>query len=102
MAVSAFVQDPNVVRTYGVDWTLDPGDTITASTWTRFKDDGATATTEITIGTTQFTNTPAPKTTVQLSYPAPVLGVTHFVVNHVTLASGQTGDHTLIMLCQNE
>lgn len=102
MTVSAFTQDPNAVRTYAIDWILDPGDSITVSAWARYADDGVTATTEITIGTTQFTNTPTPKTTVQVSYPAPVIGKTHHVTNHITLASGQTGDHTLIMLCQNE
>lgn len=102
MTVSAFIQDPNAVRVYGIDWTLDPGDAITASTWTRFADDGVTATTEITIGTTQFTNTPAPKTTVLLSYPTPVIGKTYHVVNGITTASGHKEDHTLIILCQNE
>jgi hypothetical protein len=102
MTVSAFTQDPNIARVYGIDWTLDPGDSITASTWARFKDDGVTATTEITIGTNQYTNTPTPKTTVLLSYPAPVVGTTHWVTNHITLASGQTADHTLIVLCLNE
>lgn len=102
MAVSAFVQDPNITRTYGITWSVDTGDSITASTWARYKDDGVTASTDITIGTTQFTNTPVPKTTVTLSYPTPIPGVTLWVTNHITLASGQTGEHTLIMLCQNE
>lgn len=102
MTVSAFIQDPNAVRNYGIDWTLDPGDTITVSTWTRLKDDGATATTDIIIGTTQFTNTPTPKTTVRLSWSPPAIGTTVLVVNHVTTAAGLQEDHTLIVTCIQE
>lgn len=102
MTVSAFIQDPNAVRNYGIDWTLDPGDTITVSTWTRLKDDGTTATTDIIIGTTQFTNTPTPKTTVRLSWSPPAIGTTVLVVNHVTTAAGLQEDHTLIITCIQE
>jgi hypothetical protein len=97
VTVSAFVQDPNAVRKYGIDWTLDPGDTITASAWTLLEDDGVTTTTAMTMSTPQFTNAPSPKTVVTLSYPAPVVGTTVYAVNHVTTAGGGQEDHTLII-----
>lgn len=100
MAVSAYTQDPNDITPYGIEWELNPGDTIVSSVWSRFKDDGVTATTEIAIGTEQMTNTPTPKTAMRLSYPAPVVGTTHHVVNQVTTAAGLKGSHTLIVLCQ--
>lgn len=102
MTVSAFVQDPNVSRKYGIDWALDSGVTITDSVWEEYQDDGATLTTEIVTSTAQFTNSPTPKTAVTVSYPVPVVGKTHYVTNHITASDGQTGDHSLIILCSQE
>lgn len=103
MAVSAFIQDPHAVQPYGVDWTLDPGDTITVSTWTAFEDDGSTVTTDITVSATQFTNLPAPRTTVRLSFPDDsVIGRTFHVVNHIETAAVSEGDKTLFITCGQE
>lgn len=92
MAVSAFVKDPEDNIDFVIDWTLATGDTITASTFT--------ADAGITVGTTQFTNTPTPKTVVWLSGGTD--GITYNVVNHITTAAGRQKDHTLIILVQEE
>jgi hypothetical protein len=92
MPLSQYVQDPNDVQPYAVNWTLDPGDAITASTWV--------ADTGMTVGANSFVNSPAPQTLVKMSFSAGVLGTFYHVVNHITTAQGSQKDHTITILCQ--
>lgn len=92
MVVSVYVQDPNDVQDYAVDWTLAPGDTITASTWT--PDVG------VTVHSEAFANTPIPQTVVWVSVAA--AGTTVNIVNHITTAQGRQKDHTITIQCQEE
>jgi hypothetical protein len=94
VTVSFYTQGPNDARTYGVEWLVDQGDSLTASTW-------ACSDSAVTLTNRVFTNTPVPKTSVKFSGAfsgALVLGTTYEVVNHITTASGQGVDHTLYLL----
>jgi hypothetical protein len=100
LTVSAYIQGPNDIQDYAVTWTLDAGDTITASTW-------ASDITGITVGTNSFNNTPGvspanplglPETFVRLSNPA--AGFEYNVTNHITTAHGKQKDHTIQIFSQ--
>ena len=92
MVVAAYVKDPNAIQDFPIDWVLDAGDTITASTWAVpagvTKGDGANGAPAPTFTTT--------KTVVWLL--GGTVGETYLVVNHVTTAQGRQHDQTLIIL----
>jgi hypothetical protein len=90
-----FIQDPDAVLNYAVNWSLDDGDTIASSTWT--------PATGINVEADSFTNMPAPQAVARISFPAGTTpGGPYKVVNHITTTQGLAGDKTLIITCQEE
>ena len=85
-------KDPHAVLDYSLDWAewLEPGDTITASTWTAAAMNGAHD--MIVIDDMPFTGD---MTTVWLSGGSPCEG--YVVTNHVTTADGREDDRSLLV-----
>ena len=103
------VKDPNANLDYGINWNatvdsitgqtmvpwLQAGETITTSTWTRFKADGVTPTTDITIASSSNTTT---TTTVWLS--GGIAGASYVITNHVTTSQGRSDDRSIKISCK--
>lgn len=80
--------DPNDVADWTIDWTLDTGDTIAASTWVIVE--GSTG---LTINTSTFT---ASTTSVWLT--GGVSGDTALLRNHITTVLGRQFDQSVKLL----
>ena len=90
--VGKAVKDPDAVLDYSLDWAewLEPGDTITASTWTASAMNGALD--MIEVGDMTFTGD---MTTVWLSGGGECEA--YVVTNHVTTSGGREDDRSLLV-----
>lgn len=79
-------QDPDARRSYRIDWELDEGDTITASTWTS------------TLTTSGASFTPS-STLVFVS--GGTAGGRYELTNRITTAAGAIDDHTLHIMVEH-
>lgn len=86
MSVGTVYKDPDALLDYGFDWSLwlQPGDTISSSTWQ--VEDGLTASTPSHTATT---------TTVWLS--GGTAGRSYQVTNRITTAGGRTDERTMVV-----
>lgn len=88
-------KDPNAKLDYRLDWateylasdTINPGDTISSSTWTSTPSGLTHVATSIS-GSGTLTN---------LRLSGGVVGVTYTVTNHVVLASGQEDERSFYL-----
>jgi hypothetical protein len=90
--VGKAVKDPDATLDFSLDWAdwLEPGDTITASTWTSAPANGGLG--ALTIGLTPFTTD---LTTVWLSGGEACEA--YVVTNHVTTSGGREDDRSLLV-----
>jgi len=98
VVVAAHVKDPQEVLDYPFDWSgpdgLEPGDTITASTWTPAAGNFDLL---MTVSSSSFTTT---ATVVWLT--GGTVGKEYLFTNHVTTAQARQYEMTLIVLCQQK
>jgi hypothetical protein len=90
--VGKAVKDPDATLDYSLDWGdwLEPGDAITASTWTSAPANGGLG--ALTIANPTFTGD---LTTVWLSGGEPCEG--YIVTNHVTTSGGRQDDRSFLV-----